>query len=771
MSLPNRPLSSINPIILQQAELMITRSNASLGADCAPIPAPSHALAVLFRKLSLTAFVAGGLASVAPMMAQSNVDGAITGRASGAGTIVVTEPSTGMSRTAATSAAGTFRISALPPGVYTVAFTDAAGVTQTTYVSVVIGTTSTADFSDEAIALGEMKITDTPVNPIDFGKTTSSTLLSKETVDLLPIARTTTAIALLTPGTVPGDNQFNLIGVGRLASFGGASVAENAYFVDGFNLTNFRNGLGGSTVPFEFYDQFEVINGAYSAEYGRSVGGVINSTTKQGTNEFHGGVRMYYRPDALSSDSPDVYFVDEDLQRQPFIYNGEDYRQKADMTAYLSGPILKDKVFAYAIYNRVDDRTRAVAGSGTRLVSDRIDNPFYGLRLDAVPFQQHRISYTFFSDDETTDRTTYNFDFASKSVLRPALSEQTFERGGKNHIARYTGVFFDDLTVSLLYGTGKFDRSNLSPQGDLPFVQDLRPPYSASAPRTVQGVTSLINAWDEREARRVDLEYAFEALGNHRLGVGYDEENNTTFDQTIYGGGERWRYVTTAPGRRVLGQIVPEGVTELVYKRVYRAGGSFDVKSKAYYIEDNWSLPGERLMLRIGLRNESFENFNAAGESFIKIDDQYAPRLGASYDVFGNQKTKLFANFGRYYLPVATNTNIRLAGCEYDEQTYYFVDAINPSGTNPNGSPLTGAQFATSLVSDGTPHDTSTLVAKNLTPMYQDEYGIGIQHQLSKLWTIGVRGSYRNLGSAFDDAIIDHALNAYAARNGLPDQS
>ena len=59
-------------------------------------------------------------------------------------------------------------------------------------------------------------------------------------------------------------------------------MAENQIYINGLNVTNFRNGLGFSNVPYEFYEQFQVKTGGYSAEFGRSTGGVINAVTKSG---------------------------------------------------------------------------------------------------------------------------------------------------------------------------------------------------------------------------------------------------------------------------------------------------------------------------------------------------------------------------------------------------------------------------------------------------------------------------------------------------------
>src|SRR5690606_29247661 len=120
-------------------------------------------------------------------------------------------------------------------------------------------------------------------------------------IDRIPVARDATSVALLAPSTTKGDAAF-----GNLASFGGSSVAENQTYINGLNVTNFRNGLGFSNVPFEFYSEFQVLTGGYSAEFGRSTGGVINAVTKSGSNEFKAGANVYYSPSSLREQSPNV---------------------------------------------------------------------------------------------------------------------------------------------------------------------------------------------------------------------------------------------------------------------------------------------------------------------------------------------------------------------------------------------------------------------------------------------------------------------------------
>ena len=90
------------------------------------------------------------------------------------------------------------------------------------------------------------------------------------------------------------------------------------------------------------------------------------------------------------------------------------------------------------------------------------------------------------------------------------------------------------------------------------------------------------------------------------------------------------------------------------------------------------------MTLNIGLRYEEFENKNGLGETFIKVDGQWAPRLGFIWDPSGEGRSKIYASYGLYYLPIASNTNVRMAGNEQFDEAYY-----NWTGDlNPNGSPV-----------------------------------------------------------------------------------
>lgn len=674
--------------------------------------------------------------------AQSNVTGSISGKTAAGSEVTAVSVDTGYTRTATASSSGSFVITALPPGRYRVSTT---GEANEQIVDVNLASTTTVTLGDSSVVeLEKFVVASTSVNPIDFGRTESVTLFTAKQINELPVARNTTAVSLLAPGTVAADPSFGK----NLASFGGASIAENAYFVNGFNLSDFRVGVNPLTVPFEAYEQYTIMTGGYSAEFGRSLGGIVNATTKTGSNEYHAGVNVYHTPDALYEDRPSREYTTTGGARDVWVYNGADKRDLTEANLYASGPIIKDRAFFYILYNYNSDKQEDVTDSGSILRKTVEDNPFYLVKLDANIFPGHNLELTYIKNEIVIDGVQTDYDYANKRDLGTGYVTDNSTVGGEVQILRYTGSITDSLTLSGLYGKSESTLAELSSNDLEPLVLDARAGAVVQLAGTSSATGQVSQGFDTREAMRFDLTYTFSLMGDHQLRVGFDRENNSSQDNVQYSGGVYWRYVSSAPG--YAGQAARA--------RVYQSIGSFDVLSDAYYIEDNWSLMDNRLRLRLGLRNESFENLNKAGDPFIKIDRQLAPRLGASYDLFGDQKTKLSVNYGRYHIPVASNTNVRLSGGELFTQEYYVLNSVNADGTPNIGAQIGGTTF----LSDGTIPDKDTIVDKNIKPMFQDEYIIGIQQQVSKDVNVGARFTYRDLKSTMDDMIVDHALTQYA---------
>ncbi len=713
------------------------------------------------------------LAAIPASQAQTNTTGYVNGSVrleDGTGVagahVVITNLQTGLQRSQETRDSGAFRFPALPIGDYSLSVeAEGYGTAARQDLRVAVGTGTTAAITmapamEEVLVLAARGGAGTSF--IDLSSPESATILSEDTIAALPVERNPADVALLAPGTTQGDAGLSNE---PLVSFGGASVAENAFFINGMDVTNFRNGLGGSTVPFEFYREFQVKTGGYGAEFGRSTGGVVNTVTRRGGAEWSFGAGAYTQPDSMREPVPDVRNpggIPWD-QRDFLQYNSEDEYETRDVHAYASGPLIDERLFFYAIVQQNTTQGIDASGpvsafgledAGTERFDD--DNTFWGVKLDWQITPDHLLEYTGFSDQVTRANDREEPDPATGG-LRPIGTGLTF-RGGDNHILRYTGYFGQDFTLSALVGNSEYDRTRRSSVDVNPVTIDNR--IGAPTPFPTDWINFITGSRrDERRVYRLDGEWN---LDRHLLRFGLDLQENVSSDQESFSGGIYWRYFSVIPGQNFQGVNIPDGVTEVVRERFYSAGGSFEVDNTAFYIEDHWQATDD-LMLYLGLRNETFANKNAIGETYIEMDRQLGPRLGFSWNVGGEGTAKLFGTAGRYHLPLPSVVSINLSGARTFTEEWFAM-----GGLNPDGSPDKRESIARFVVSDGEIPDIDSLLDRSLEPSYQDEFIIGYAFEPAPGWSLGVRGIYRELKQAIEDVDVSGALNEYAAANGYP---
>ena len=230
-------------------------------------------------------FLALGLGMSTLAYAQSNTVGSIYGSAKAGATVNVESVDTGQKREVSVDSSGRYRVNSLPAGKYRVS--ESAGGGEDRLVTVSPGVGTELNLAAGSQELEAIQVTATAAStPIDVTSVELVSLIRADMVNKLPVARDVSSTALLTPGTVQGDSSF-----GNLASFGGASVAENVYYINGFNVTNIRNGIQFTQVPYEAIESTTIKNGGYGAEFGRSTGGVVDITTRHGTNRWEFGAK------------------------------------------------------------------------------------------------------------------------------------------------------------------------------------------------------------------------------------------------------------------------------------------------------------------------------------------------------------------------------------------------------------------------------------------------------------------------------------------------
>lgn len=691
----------------------------------------------------------------APGFAQA-VTGAVAGRANAGDTITVTNAATGQNRVVTVGKDGSYRIAQLPPGDYTLI----AGNGKPIAVSVSLGGTTTVNLSAEGSVanLDAIQVVGSRVvNRVDVRSTETATNVTREEWARLPVDQSLGAVALMAPGVVGSGATFGGL------TFGGSSVAENAVYINGLNVTDPYRRQGFSSVPFAFYKEVQVKTGGYSAEFGRSTGGVINAVTRSGGNEFHGGVEVTLEPADWAADKKDHFHTDGTIDERD--RTSRDTNPLFKTNIWASGPIVKDRLFFFAMYEKRDNDSKDIDTNEAWKTTS--DNDFWGAKFDWNITDNHKLELLAFSDkaDTVTSNYDYNWDTAQ---FGEKLGESNAGSGGDNWSATYTGHFGDNFTAKAMYGVNKRSATSGSPwDADCSIVTRSGSYTAAFGPATMQEGchptnTSISSRYDKREAARLDFEWAF---GDHLLRFGLDQEVMDSNSSVVYpGDGVSYQAQAATPGGSLPnGAVVPAGVTAIVDARRYITGAPVSTKAQAIYVEDNWNVT-PNLLLNLGVRADKFENTLASGATFAKADfsDMISPRVGFSWDMKGDGTTKLFGNAGRYYIPLTNKLTDYFGGGTTDEHTYYVLN-----GWTQQTDPVTGAAYLAPNLgaqigpvnTEGNapaPDDVRTAVARDLKQVFQDEFIVGFQQAINQAWSYGINATYRKVTRAVEDVSIRH---------------
>lgn len=702
-------------------------------------------------KRSLAAVAITTVLGTSGMAVAANTDGTIagvvsteTGTLSGA-EITIRNNATGFSKTVIADDDGSYRIPHLATGTYTITATKIGYETiSLDTVRVALGASTNVGLTMQSGDTEIISVTGSRISQIDIASSESALNIGSVELARLPVPRNVNSVALLAPGVTRGDSRFD-----GAVSFGGASAAENSTYINGLNVTNFRNGLGFSTVPYSFYKEFQVKTGGYSAEFGRATGGVINAITKSGSNEFEFGGEVFYSPDALQGEGQDTRYPDGRYYRT----NSKDERDEINASIYASGAIIEDTLFFYAMYEARDRDSNYSNTSGTAWTNYNNATDFWGAKIDWQINDDHKLELLAFSDQNDGTYDNFEYDIATDKI-GAFESTDIEERGGDNYSITYTGYITDDFSVKALYGINKYSLTDKSSvQDDCADVNDQRA-VAVSGDLGCTSSAGIEDGEDEREAFRIDFEYA---LDEHLIRFGYDREINTSGSVQKYSGPDGVAYTIsdyTASRELPNGFTAPASAGDsYVAVRERTVGGDFETEASAFYIEDIWNAT-DNLTVTLGARLEVFDNKNSAGDTFVKVDNMFAPRLGLAWDINGDGESKLFANAGRYFLPVANNTNVRLAGNEADQETYYVFNGLSNESLNGVAYqlPVLGEQLGSVRVTgDGNVPDTRSIVDQDLDPMFQDEYILGYEQVINDDWAWGIKGLTRSLNGAIDD--------------------
>lgn len=300
--------------------------------------------------LALLALVTAGVTHAAAQGTTGNILGIVTDP-SGASvpgvTVTVKNAETGQTRVLTSDANGRYRAQGLPPGRYDVeAALDGFQTSQNLGLPLSIGQDLTVNVSLKVGGLDEKVVVTGEAALVNLRQSSVTALVDQTQIRELPLnGRDFSQLTLLQPGVTWASTSTQSVdrGMGTQVSVAGARPNQISFQLDGTDINTQGNGSPGSAagglLGVETVREFKVLVNNYSAEYGRSTGGIVTAVTRSGTNQLRGSLFEFFRADELNERT---YFDPKD---QPL----PDYKRN-QFGGYIGGPIRKDKTFFFGSY-------------------------------------------------------------------------------------------------------------------------------------------------------------------------------------------------------------------------------------------------------------------------------------------------------------------------------------------------------------------------------------------------------------------------------------
>lgn len=535
-------------------------------------------------------------------------------------TILLRSPSMQGTRVVTTDVKGRFIARLLPPGVYTISLekegyttvkhTEKVGLDQNFQPRFVMGTT--AGIIIEIVAA-----------PPSLDKTDikTSSNFSNETIDLLPNGRSMTSVALLTPGVVAG--------IGGRLQIRGSMTSGNLMLVDGQNIQDNVFTYAGIKPIDDAMEETQIITGAISAEYGNVDGGVINSISKSGSNEFHGQLRFdlsnahwnALKPYQRSSD------ITDDLNRsQAFT---------------LGGFAIKDKfwfhVGMYTKKNSVPQNidTRAISGGGIQGYTYSIAEIRRQAKLTWLMSPEHTLVYSWMNS--SNNETNRNYGAGELAALIPQKYADDLQS------LAWRALWGSWMTTDLRFGQKK-QLYTPGATGNQSPIMDMR--YNNLTFNN--GIFNANDGGDKRENQTLNLKASlfWDGVGSHQTDVGIDWYEGLRSARNDLSPTSKAFYVndinlTTRQAYLSSNPINPSYVIQCT-----TAPGKAIQDATGFYLNDKWSL-NKQLSLQIGLRYDTYVAKDESGTQTAGASG-LSPRLGLKYDVEGDARWILGASYARY---------------------------------------------------------------------------------------------------------------------------
>jgi len=701
-------------------------------------------------------------------------------------TVIVSSPTQiGGARTVPSDKEGHARFIRLSPGDFKVQVSKDGFQTATlAAIDVKVDQTATANIKMQPLGAATVEVLSTVVS-VDATTVTAGTQITSAELETLPVGRNQLSTLSLAPGvisTLGNGNPTLATGLNR-DNFGSGGGRNNTYLVDGVDVTSPEAGTLRTTIAPELIQVQDVKTGAITAEYTARAGLFSSVTTKVGGNEFSGGLTLDFQSASLQNK---VGYGKYDV--------GE--RSVRDYSAYFMGPIIKDRLwFVGSIQTVKDELTVKLPSGESRTGLNEDSKRFFGkLTWQIAPNDLFSFTY---------NTNPYDFDNLSSPAVVTRRAAKT-EQGGNRWIAAYSHQF-SNLFLDVRYSHHQEDNkvtglyTNAGPQNNLASLSALSPEQAQLGNSSAMDLRVY-----KKDLLRADLTWVFSALGNHTVKFGAQSGEDTltrtsgisqnvayeSFDTNTYAWGALPGGQVRSQRTRVLGVInntpslkstaisagfTPTGAggtfqssdfNSYVFNEANPAGGYYGYrnnfvstasstpkqKTQGFYIQDQWQVG--RFTLSPGFRFDKYEYEADNGQSLFKTDYNFAPRIGATYDVKGDGHSKIYAYWGRYIDPIRLDM-VRFTGSLQASATTEDVRMFNTWITTINR---------------GTKGSVDAVFVDQFKLPKTDEFRIGYATDFANIYSFEVVGTLRrdfDIVEDWDIGLYSSAANLEGEARGL----
>jgi carboxypeptidase family protein/TonB-dependent receptor-like protein len=605
--------------------------------------------------------------------------------------VVVKNVDTGLTRSAVTDANGQFTIPGLAPGTYETHASLPGFATAVERVTLAVAQEAGLNLTLKVTGTEESVTVVGTAALVDTRSAAMSAVVTEKTISELPLnGRNYIDLALLQPGVNSFTEKDSTASSNRgtKLNINGMSFRSNSYLLDGANMRGYAGtatvSAAETTLGVETIQEFRVVTNAYSADYGRAMGGVISLVTKSGTNAFHGSGFEFFRNSAMDARN----FFDRGSDPPPF--------ERHQFGTSGGGPISKNRLFFFGGVERLQEdlgitTTVFVPSDAARSGALFSINPIMAPYLKLFPasnagnagsapdigiftyelnqptrenFFQGRLDYTLSDKDSLFARFTHDGADQTVSAGFPDYATDSVSRN------QFFTTEYKRIVTSAVLNTARFSHSrlrfeqlpNFPSVPDLAFIagQDQMGVISVGSLSPIGGTTtnpSTNNSfyWTFSD----DLSYVkgrhllkagalVEHLRTNKLTATNIRGNYTFANVRTFLAGTPTRFVGVPPGAQ-LERVRPNTLIGFYLQDDYRTIERLTLNLGLRY--EFYTLPSEANGLDTTLRDILNDRSFTVGEPFAKNPSlgNIAPRLGFAWDVTGDGRTAVRGGAGMYH--------------------------------------------------------------------------------------------------------------------------